>query len=306
MAKVIQLFDYREAELPDRLFAIKIKKADIQKKIDDAAQRFLAIEPQTDSIQENDIVSVSLESDLPWLSSECERFRVGRKFFYPEIEGDITNHKLGDEWDCTIEGDTVKVKVLSVKRRVVPKMNDEFVKELQIEDVTTLEEYTNYVKELLVEEDKEKKQGALCTLVNRQLIEKSTFEMEDDEVDNLFNEMMNDFEEGTSSEEELDTLLTHLYGGKTPEERNAKMMKEVEKQIKITAIANAQCEKDDVTWTIDDYNAFVDASANARMTKEELLEDYPYEDYLTQQKVEYLQEKETEYFDDRFKVEVID
>ena len=40
-----------------------------------------------------------------------------------------------------------KLKLHEVKKRVLPELNDEFVKELNIENITTVEAYLNHVRD---------------------------------------------------------------------------------------------------------------------------------------------------------------
>ncbi len=305
MAKVIELFDYRKADLPDLLFEIKIRQESIEKGLHQAAERFLTIEPQTDDIIRNDIVAVSLESDNPRLTSECERFRTGRGFFYPQIEDQITSHKAGDTFTCTIGSDTVTVHILSVKRRIVPALTDELVPAMGIEGVSTLADYTEYAKAQLVEEDKEKKQSALCTLVNRQVVRNSVFDLTDDEIDLEQAEMMLEFEEGTETPEELESLMLHLYHAKDLDEAKVNMRKSVEDQLKLSAAADKIAEDHSMSWSEEDYREFIKASANERMPEDELLEAIPMDNFIIQQKMEFYQNLILEYFDDRFTVEVI-
>ena len=305
MAKVIELFDYRNAELPERLFAIKIRQQEIDKKLFEAAERFLTIEAQTGEIVKNDIVAVSMESKNSLLTSECERFRVGRKFFYPEIETQIPGHKAGDTFVCQIDGEDVSVHVISVKRRIVPVLTDALVAKIGLDDIQTVAEYTNYVTEELVEEDKEKKQGAVCTLVNRQLIEKSVFELEENEVEDTYQQQLQELEAEIDDPEEFEKLMFHVYHAKTMDAAKANMKKEVEKQIKITAVAEKIALENGKNWSEQDYDEFVKASVNERVTEEEFRADFSLEEFIQQQKLEYLQEQELDFFDDRFHSEVI-
>lgn len=306
MAKVIKMFDYREAELPEQLFRIKVHANKVEEGLQEAANHFIAIEAQSGPVMENDIVAVQMKSEKPWLDSECARFRVGRKFFYPEIEESVLQHKAGDTWTCVIDGSDVEVTVLSVKRRVAPKLTDELVRKLDMDGMETVADYTEYVKEQLIEEDKEKKQGALCTLVNRQIVEKSEFEMEPDEVENMYQAMYADFQDGAETEEEFENLLLHLYHVKNMDDAKVEMRKQVDSQLKLLAVAKKLAEEKGVSWNEDDYEEFIQANANERMPEEVIRESISMEDFLTQQRVDYLQNLEMEYFDDRFTVEEVE
>ena len=306
MAKVKVLFDFKQAQLPDRLFQIQVKRSAIEKKLYETAERFLTIESQEGEIIKNDIVAVCLKSEKPYLASECERLRVGRGFFYPEVEEALMDKKAGESFSCEIDGEKVEVEILSVKRRVVPALCDAYIKELGLDEISTLAEYTEYVTAELAEEDKEKKEAAICKLVNRQLVEKSEFILEDGEVENSYQEMLQSFEEETESQEEFENIMFHLYHVKDLEAAKKKMKEQVEEQIKLTALAEAFAEENQLSWSEEDYEAFIQASISDKMSEEELREAVPMEDFLLQQKVDYLQTMEVACFEDRFTREVVE
>ena len=305
MAKVIHLFDYRKAELPEHLFKIKIRHQAIEARMKEAAERFLTIEAQSGEIIENDIVAVSIKSDCPWVNSESEYFRVGQGYSYPEIEAQIKGKKVGDEFQCEIDGQPASVKVLSVKRRIVPELTDAHVVCLDIEGVSTVAEYEKYIQNILAEEDKEKKLKAVCILVNRQLIQNSEFEMAADEVENSYQNQLRGFEEEVEDANEFEQVMLHLYHAKTLDAAKENMRKNVEKEIKIQAIAECIAGQNGQSWSEKEYEAFIEASVDERTSEEEMRENVSLEDFIRMQEVEYMQTLECEFVDNRFTVEVL-
>lgn len=306
MAKVETLFDYKKAELPDRLFEIKIRQSKIDEGLFDAASRFLTIQEQKGEIIKNDIVTVSIDCAKPWIANECERLRVGSRYSYPELEKELIGKKEGDVFTCPIDGEDATVKVLSVKRRIVPELTDQYVEQMELEDIHTVADYAEYVKEQLVAENREKKEGAICTLINRQLTENTTFKTDPAEVEEFYQEELATFMEEVSSEEELETVLFRLYHVKGVEAGKAEMRHQCERQLKLIAIADEVARLDGQSWGEKDYDEFIAMSASERMPEEELREAVPFADFLNQQKIDYLQQMEVAAFEDRFTVEVID
>lgn len=89
---------------------------------------------------------------------------LGSNSFVPEFEEQLVGAKSEDEVEVKVtfpenyhadlaSKDAVfKCVVHEVKTKEVPTLNDEFVKELELENVNTVEEYQEYVKNLLKEQ----------------------------------------------------------------------------------------------------------------------------------------------------------
>ena len=303
MVKVLKLYDYAQCPLPDKLFEIKIPQKKIDEKIEKAAEHFLTIEDQAGAIENGDIVAVKIASADPFLASECERFSVGKGFFDKDIEAALIGKKKGDTFSMTVNGSSAEITVLWVKRRVVPKLTDAMAAQMGVEDVTTVQEYTDHVTQELVDEDKEKKQNAIWNMVSKKIIEESEFEVDEKEVEAQYKkdvvylqkELEGDFEE----------FMQVKYHGKTLEESKQNFKKEILKTLELCAIATPMAEEDGMEWTQEEYNAVIDDMVSEEYSKEELEQSMSYEDYVKQQKEAYLQGKVLECFESRFTVTIV-
>ena len=303
MVKILKLYDYTQCPLPEKLFEIKIPQKKIDEKIEKAAEHFLAIEEQTGAIQKGDIVAIKMVSTDPLLASECERFSVGKGFFDKDIEAALIGKKKGDTFSAAVDNASAEITVLWVKRRVVPKFTDAMASQMGIEDVATVQEYTDYVTQELVEEDKEKKQNAIWNMVSKKIIEESKFEVDEKEVDAQYKkdivylqkELEGDFEE----------FMQVKYHGKTLEESKQNFKKEIVKTLELCAIATPMAEEDGVEWTQEEYSTVIDEMVNEEYSREELEQSMSYEDYVKQQKETYLQGKVLECFESRFTVTIV-
>ena len=304
MVKVIRLYDFKKCDLPDVLFQITVHQKDIDARIEKAAEHFLTIEDQSGEIKTGDIVAIKVESDDSFVNSECDRLSVGRGFYSEKVEQALLGKKSGETFTMDMDGTPAKITVLWVKRRVVPKLTDDMAANLGVEDVATVEEYKAYVIAELENEDKEKKQNAILLMVSKKLLEETEFEVDESEVEAQFKkdisymrgELENDFEE----------FMRVKYHGETLEEQERNFKEEIEKTLKLCAIAAPMAEKDGIEWTEDDYNAVIDDMVNEMYTREELEASMSYEDYVKQQLQEYLKGKVLEYFDDRFTMTIVD
>ena len=303
MVKVLKLFDFTKCELPEKLFDIRIPQKDIDFELKKAAEHFLTIEPQDGPIENGDIVAVKIVSEDAFLACDCERLSVGRGFFSKDIEAALVGRKKGDVFSVTADGSPAEVTVLWIKRRVVPQLTDEMAAAMDVEDVSTVQEYTEYVTQELVNEDKEKKQDGIWRLVSKKMLEESEFEVDEKEVDAQYKkdlaylqkELEGDFEE----------FMQVKYHGKTLEESKQNFRNEIVKTMKLCAIAAPMAEEEGVEWTEEDYEAVIDDMVSEEYSKEDLQQSMSYEDYVKQQLETYLQAKVVECFDDRFTVTIV-
>ena len=314
MVKVLKLFDFKKCELPDVLFDIKVKQEDIDFEIRKAAEHFLTIEQQDGPIENGDIVAVKIVSEDILLASECERLSVGKGFFSKDIETALVGKKKGETFSVTVDGSQdgsqdgsdgtkAEVTVLWVRRRVVPKFTDEMASAMGVEDVSTVSEYTDYVTEELANEDKEKKQNAIWLMVSKKLLEESEFEVDQADIDAQYKkdiaylqgELEDDFEE----------YMQVKYHGSTLEESKQGFREEIERTLKLCAIAEPMAKEEGVEWTREVYDATIDEMVSEDYTREELEASMSYGDYVKQQLEEFLKAVILEYFDERFTVTVI-
>lgn len=314
MVKVLKLFDFTKCELPDVLFDIKVKQEDIDFEIRKAAEHFLTIEQQDGPIENGDIVAVKIVSEDILLASECERLSVGKGFFSKDIETALVGKKKGENFTVTVngsqdgsqdgsDGTKAEVTVLWVRRRVVPKFTDEMASAMGVEDVSTVSEYTDYVTEELANEDKEKKQNAIWLMVSKKLLEESEFEVDQADIDAQYKKDIT-YLQG-ELEDDFEEYMQVKYHGSTLEESKQGFREEIERTLKLCAIAEPMAKEEGVEWTREVYDATIDEMVSEDYTREELEASMSYEDYVKQQLEEFLKAVILEYFDERFTVTVI-
>jgi FKBP-type peptidyl-prolyl cis-trans isomerase (trigger factor) len=303
MVKVLKLYDFTQCVLPDVLFDIKIPQKSIDEKLNKAAEHFLAIEEQEGAIEKGDIVGIKIASEDSFLASECERLSVGKGFFSKEIEAALIGKKKGDTFATEADGAQASITVLWVKRRVVPKFTDAMAAAMNVEDVTNVQEYTDYVTQELVDEDKEKKQNVIWNMVSKKLLEESSFDVDEQEVDAQYKKDLAYLQK--ELEDDFEEFMQVKYHGKTLEESKKNYKQEIVKTLELCAIAAPMAEEDGTQWTREDYDAVIDDMVSEEYSKEELQQSMSYEDYVKQQMEEYLKAKVLEYYDSRFTVTIV-
>ena len=159
--------------------------------------------------KENDTVSINFKGfvdDKAFDGGEAEDYELvlGSHTFIPGFEEQIVGHNAGDEFDVNVKfpedyhEDSLKgkdakfeCKINSIKEKVLPELDDEFVKD--VSEFDTLDEYKKDIKEHL-EKDNEQRQ-----LVEKQnksveaLIEATEISVPESMIDNEVNRQFQDF-----------------------------------------------------------------------------------------------------------------
>lgn len=114
---------------------------------------------------------------------------LGSNSFIPGFEEQLIGVKTGDEVDVNVvfpenyhealagKPAVFKVKVHEVKGKTIPKLTDDVVAELEVENVKTKAEYESYVKDLLTNEKEHEAENYLMDTLMKKIIKNSTIEV---------------------------------------------------------------------------------------------------------------------------------
>ncbi len=104
-------------------------------------------------IQAGDVVLLHTESGLSKFNKAKVPVTVGAGLYDNELEQAIIGLKVGDCKTVAVKNTPVSVKILQIKRKIVPELTDELVEEQAIEDVHILTEYRKYYREKMMDSD---------------------------------------------------------------------------------------------------------------------------------------------------------
>ncbi len=203
----VKLGDYKSLkyEVPE----VKVEDEEIENEIKRTLERKADLELKEDGeVESGDTAVIDFEGFKDGVAFEggkaenCDLV-IGSNSFIPGFEDQLIGMKPEEEKEIkvTFPEDyhvddlkgaeaTFKVKVHEIKKKVLPELNDEFVKELKIDNVNTVEEYRNYLKDRALSSKKdEAERNAEETLLDQftALCEVNIPQaMTDAEVDRLF------------------------------------------------------------------------------------------------------------------------
>lgn len=144
---------------------VTVTNDEIEKEIENLRKRYANMEVKDGAIETGDTAVIDFEGFKDGVAfaggkAENHNLVIGSNSFIPGFEDALIGLKAGDEKDVELtfpenyhaeelKGKAVvfKVKVNDVKKEVLPELNDEFVKELNIETVENVEDLKKNQKE---------------------------------------------------------------------------------------------------------------------------------------------------------------
>ena len=249
-------------------------------------------------VEKGDITTIDFDGSIDGVQfdggkAENHELEIGSNTFIPGFEDQIIGMKLEEEKDIKVKfpedyfskdlagRDAVfKVKLHEIKKKELPKIDDEFAKD--VSEFDTLEELKNSIKEKLDTENAEKAkyetEEAAIKIVcdNTKLdIPNGMIEME---IDNMVRDM-----ETRLSYQGLNLQQYLQIMGKTEEDIRANFKEQAEKSVKSRLVLEAIVKAEKIEATPDEVTDKVKEMAKQYGRKEEeLLENAQLKDYISE------------------------
>ena len=160
-SKVVAVKDYRE--VPLEIPAFLPDKAALEKEMSRLQTPFITWQAG-DTVSNGDMVCCSLSSSAARFQKDQVRFVAGMGMFHHQLEDLSLGMQVGETAAIELPEGSVSLRVLEVKKRIIPPLSDEMVKAQGLEGVHTLEEYRRY----LLDQQLEQALNEVCySLVNQ-------------------------------------------------------------------------------------------------------------------------------------------
>ena len=191
----------------------KVTAKDVDNAIDELRKQNATIAPKEGQAEKGDIVVIDFDGSIdgvPFEGGKAENYELelGSNSFIQGFEDQLIGSSAGIEVEVKVKfpenygpeeiagKDAVfNVKVNEVKQKVLPELNEEFIKDLGVKDVTTVEDFKKQRKEaLLKEKESQLKREYLDKLIG-EIKKVSKFdipeELLDEEVESRKNDLKN-------------------------------------------------------------------------------------------------------------------
>ena len=216
--------------------------------------------------------------------AENHELELGSHSFIDTFEDQIAGKNIGDEFDVNVtfpeeyhaenlagKPAVFKVKLLGIKKKELPELDDEFAEE--VSDFDTLAEYREDVKKKLAE----KKQAGLDKEYRDEVLKKAVENAEmdipeamiNDQARQLVNEQAQRFQQmGLSMQDYM------KYTGSTVEMLQEQMKDQAELRIKNSLVLAAIAKKENIEVSEDDVKAEIENMAKMYQLDTEKMEEY--------------------------------
>ncbi len=232
--------------------------------------RVIAVEGR--AAQDGDIAEIDFEGfadGVPFEGGKGEKYplTLGSNSFIPGFEEQIVGKNVGDAFDVdvtfpeeygesTLAGKPAvfKVKLLGLKARELPEVDDEFAKD--ISEFDTIDAYKEDIRKKLAESAEAKAESELENKLIEQVVADMTVEIPDCMIESRINELVQDF--GMRMSQQGLSLQDFLhYTGETEEKFRESFRAQAENQVKtrlaMEAVAAAESIVPDEKDIADEY-----------------------------------------------------
>ncbi len=222
----------------------------IDEQIENARRRAGSIETVTDrAVADGDTAVIDFEGfkdGEPFEGGKGEMYSlvIGSGSFIPGFEDQIIGHNTGDEFSVNVtfpeeyqvpelagQPAEFKVKLHEIKARILPELDDEFVKDVSTES-ETVEQYREEISKNLAEDLEKARETDISNKLADALAEKVEGEIPQAMYDNRITDMMKEMEMRLR-QQGLDMNLYMQYTGMTEDTLREQYAEEAEKQVKV-------------------------------------------------------------------------
>lgn len=293
----VKLGKYKGIELPKVEYTVSDK--DVEHELGHMAEhnaRLVSIEDRP--VEKGDIAVIDFEGFLdgkPFEGGKAEKheLEIGSNTFIPGFEDQVIGMKIDEEKDLNVTfpedyfskdlaGKPVvfKVKVHEIKHKELPKMDDEFAKD--VSEFDTLEELKNSIKEKIQKENDDKAKyetednaiKAVCDGVELEI----PSGMIETEVDNMVKDV-----EQRLQYQGLTLQQYYTLSGKTEAVMRDEMKETAEKNVKSRLVIEAIIKAEDIKPEEKEVEEKLKEMAkNYQKTEEEMLQNTYLKDYITE------------------------
>ena len=272
----VTLGDYKGIEVEKK--TVKVMAADVNAEIDKVREqnsRMITVENR--GIKKDDTAVIDFEGFVdgePFQGGKGEDYSlvIGSHSFIDTFEDQLVGKKAGEEVDVNVtfpeeyheaslkgEPALFKVTVKEIKKKELPKLDDEFASE--VSEFETLKEYKASVKKNLTERRKEEAKREKENEVVEKVVENITVELPEPMIDEQTQQMIQEFA-GRLSSQGLSFDQYMQMTGMTADALMGQMKPEAEKRIRTRLALEAIVDAEKIKATAKDIDKEIENMAN--------------------------------------------
>lgn len=268
----VELGDYKN--LGYHVEEVSVTDGDVEAELDKLKEQKAELEIKEEGELENGDISVidyeGFKDGVPFEGGKGENFEltIGSGQFIPGFEEQLIGMKTEEEKEINVtfpenyhveelKGQPVifKVKLHEIKKKVLPELDEELIKDLKIENINTLDELKEYYRANLLKSRKDWAENkALDEAINK-LVEEATVEIPEVMINSMCDNMINEYGQQFMAQGLSMEQFRSMFGENVDGLRNA-FRPEAEKRVKTNLCLNKLAELENLNVGAEDLEKY--------------------------------------------------
>ena len=293
----VTLGKYKGIELPKVEYTVSDK--DVEHELGHMAEhnsRIITVEDRP--VEKGDITVIDFEGSIdgvPFEGGKAEKheLEIGSNTFIPGFEDQVIGMKIDEEKDVNVtfpedyfskdlagKPAVLKEKLHEIKKKELPKMDDEFAKD--VSEFDTLAELKNSIKEKLQKENDEKAKYETEDNAIKAVCDNVELEIPSGMVETEIDNMVKDVEQRLQYQG-LTLAQYYTLSGKTETQVRDEMKEQAEKNVKARLVIEAIIKAEDIKPDDKEVEEKLKEMAkNYKQTEEEMSKNEFVKNYITE------------------------
>ncbi|MDD6497039.1 MAG: trigger factor [Solobacterium sp.] len=268
----VELGDYKN--LGYHVEEVSVTDGDVEAELDKLKEQKAELEIKEEGELENGDISVidyeGFKDGVPFEGGKGENFEltIGSGQFIPGFEEQLIGMKTEEEKEINVtfpenyhveelKGQPVifKVKLHEIKKKVLPELDEELIKDLKIENVNTLDELKEYYRANLLKSRKDWAENKALDEALNKLVEEATVEIPEVMINSMCDSMINEYGQQFMAQGLSMEQFRSMFGENVDGLRNA-FRPEAEKRVKTNLCLNKLAELENLNVGAEDLEKY--------------------------------------------------
>lgn len=262
VAPEVELGQYKGLEV--KKTAVKVTKKEIEEELKKYQNQFAELVIKEEGTVENGDTAVidfeGFKDGVAFEGGKGENYplEIGSGSFIPGFEEQVVGMKVGEEKDIDVkfpenyqaaelagQPAVFKVKVHEIKSKVLPEIDDELAKDVNIDGIETLEDLQTYTKEQIKNRKQNDAEAKFSDEIFNKVVENTPLEVPEAMVATETDMMIKEVEQNLS-QQGLNLELFQQLTGKSLDDMKAEMREQAEKRVKFNLILGKIVEVENI------------------------------------------------------------
>lgn len=279
---------------------VEVTKEEVEHELGHLREQFVELKvlDKKEKAKKDHVVVIDFEGKIDGESFEggkAEKYSltIGSNSFIPGFEDALIGMKTGEEKDINLKfpenyhsselknKDVVfTVKLHEIKERIIPELNEDFFKDLNIPEVDSIEKLKAEIKENIKTQKTRKVEDEHMIKCLDAVVKNAKFEVPEEMIADEVDRMIKNFSEQLSMQGMDINKYLEMTNSKI-EDLKSQMSPEAKKRISYRLVINAIVEKEKIEVTKEEIKKEIETlSKNYGISKEEVLKSLGGEDIV--------------------------